>query len=104
MKVNTDYIGPDYSDVNVWYDKDAVSYPPSQIRKRCQKYARAVSIFPVLLIILCVRSEQKHNLDSRECCAHRATYSCLGNINHFILTADFSYCEKAFRSEVPNMR
>lgn len=41
--------------------------------------------------IVYVGSEQ--SLDSRECRAHCATYSCLGNINHEILTTDFSYCD-----------
>lgn len=67
-------------------------YSPSEVSKRCQKYASGVHISSTVNIVY-VGSEQTHYLDSRECCAHRATYSCLGNINHFILTTDFSYCE-----------
>ncbi len=69
-----------------------MSYQTSEVSKRCQKYASSVHISYTVSVVY-VGSEQNRCLDSRECCAHRATYSCLGNINHFILTTDFSYCE-----------
>lgn len=77
--------------------------PTSEVSKRCQKYASSVHISRTVNIVH-VGSEQNHYLDSRECRARRATYSCLGNINHFILATDFSYCENPFCSEVSSRR
>lgn len=75
-------------------------YPTSEVSKRCQKYASGVHISSTVNIVYLV-SEQNHYLYSRECRAHCATYSCLGNINHLILTTYFSYCETlALRSQI----
>lgn len=77
--------------------------PYFKSQQKMPKYASGACIFQVLLNIVYVGSVQNHYLDSKECCAHRATYSCLGNINHFILTTDFSYCENLC-SEVSHTR
>lgn len=77
--------------------------PYFRSQQKMPKYASGACIFQVLLNIVYVGSVQNHYLDSKECCAHRATYSCLGNINHFILTTDFSYCENLC-SEVSHTR
>lgn len=65
------------------------------------KSMHPVCIFSSTVNIVYLGWEQNHYLDSRKCCAHSATYSCLGNTNHFNLTTDFSYCESPC-SEVSN--
>lgn len=104
--VNTDYIVPALF-INECFvlcclsvDWDALCYTLRQKSAKDANSMHQVCIFSVLLI-LCMWGQNIKTLDYRECCAHCATYSCLGNINHFILTAIFSYCENLC-SEISN--